>query len=232
LEEVMATQPENWEVVKSLFEAVLELDSGARAEFLRENCPDGEARAEVERLLSEHDQAEGFLSTPALGNFSLAAEAASPPQRLSAGEVLAGRFRIVRFIAGGGMGEVYEAEDQELRERVAVKIIRPEILAQPNAVTRFKREVHLARKVTHPNVCRIFDLIRHKPEGGTAQDEIIFISMELLEGETLGARLKARGRMSEEEALPLVQQMASALAAAHAAGIVHRELYRGFVFVF
>jgi hypothetical protein len=186
----MATSPEKWEAVKALFEAALELDSSARSAFLRNNCPDAEARAEVERLLSEHDQAEGFLSTPALGNFSLEAEAQSPPEKLSAGEVLAGRFRIVRFIAGGGMGEVYEAEDQELRERVAVKIIRPEILTQPNAVTRFKREVHLARKVTHPNVCRIFDLFRHKPDGRSAREEIVFVSMELLQGETLSARAK------------------------------------------
>jgi eukaryotic-like serine/threonine-protein kinase len=86
--------------------------------------------------------------------------------------VLAGRFRIVRFIAGGGMGEVYEAEDQELRERVAVKIIRQEILAQPNAVARFKREVYLARKITHPNVCRIFDLFRHKPDGAPRKKKL------------------------------------------------------------
>jgi serine/threonine protein kinase len=129
-------------------------------------------------------------------------------------------------VAGGGMGEVYEAEDQELRERVAVKTIRPEILAQPDAVARFKREVHLARKVTHPNVCRIFDLFRHRPNGGV-QDETVFISMELLQGETLGARLKAKGRMNVAEALPLVQQMASALAAAHGAGIVHRDFKPG-----
>jgi len=95
------------------------------------------------------------------------------------------------------MGEVYEAEDQELHERVAVKTIRPEILAQPNAVTRFKREVHLARKVTHRNVCRIFDLFRHRPDGGTVQEETVFISMELLRGKTLGTRLKEGGRMSE-----------------------------------
>jgi len=222
----MATRPGNWEVVKALFEAALEMDSSQRSEFLRNNCPDAETLAEVERLLNDYDQAVGFLLTPAPGNFSLA-EAGLPQQKLSAGEVLAGRFRIVRFIAGGGMGEVYEAEDQELRDRVAAKIIRPEVLSQPNAVARFKREVHLARKVTHPNVCRIFDLFRHKPDGGSAQTEMVFISMELLEGETLGTRLKAKGRMNVDEALPLVQQMASALAAAHAVGIVHRDFKPG-----
>jgi Tol biopolymer transport system component/tRNA A-37 threonylcarbamoyl transferase component Bud32 len=220
----MATSPQKWETLKALFDAALEMDFSARSAFLRGNCPDVEARAEVERLLNEHNQAGAFLSAPVLGNFLLEAE--TPTQRLSEGEVLAGRFRIVRFIAGGGMGEVYEAEDQELREQVAVKVIRPEILAQPNAVARFKREVHLARKVTHPNVCRIFDLFRHKPEGGSAQEETVFISMELLRGETLAARLKADGRMNVGQAL-LVRQMASALAAAHAVGIVHRDFKPG-----
>jgi serine/threonine protein kinase/tetratricopeptide (TPR) repeat protein len=125
------------------------------------------------------------------------------------------------------MGEVYEAEDQELGDQVAVKTIRPEILAQPNAIARFRREVHLARKVTHPNVCRIFDLFRHKPDSGSEREETVFISMELLHGTTLAAQLEENGRMSEAEALPLVQQMASALAAAHTAGILHRDFKPG-----
>ncbi len=223
----MMTPPEKWEAVKELFEAALEEDSEHRSPFLKERCPDASLRAEVERLLAEYDQAGGFLSTPALGDLALESEAEAPTQNFSEGRVLAGRFRVVRFIAGGGMGEVYEAEDQELRERVAVKTIRPEILAQPDAVARFKREVHLARKVTHPNVCRIFDLFRHRPNAGSVQEDTVFISMELLQGETLGARLKTKGRMNVNEALPLVQQMASALAAAHAADIVHRDFKPG-----
>jgi tetratricopeptide (TPR) repeat protein/TolB-like protein/tRNA A-37 threonylcarbamoyl transferase component Bud32 len=221
----MATPPEKWEAVKALFEAALDQDSARRSSFLEERCPDASVRAEVERLLAEHDQAGAFLSTPVLGNFPL--ETQPPTQGLAEGELLAGRFRIIRFIAGGGMGEVYEAEDQELREPVAVKTIRPEILAQPNALARFKREVHLARKVTHPNVCRIFDLFHHRPEGGSVQEETVFISMELLNGKTLEARLKEAGRMSAGEALPLLRQMASALAAAHAVGIVHRDFKPG-----
>jgi serine/threonine protein kinase len=223
----MTISPEKWETVKDLFDSALKLDSSERPAFLQENCPDAEARAEVERLLDEHDQAGAFLSNPVLSQFPSESEVPTPTQRLSQGEVLAGRFRIIRFIAGGGMGEVYEAEDEELRERVAVKTIRPEILVQPNALTRFKREVHLARKVTHRNVCRIFDLFRHKPDAGSVQEEIVFISMELLYGKTLGARLKESGPMSVGEASPLVGQMASALTAAHAVGIVHRDFKPG-----
>jgi len=218
----MATSPEKWEIVKALFHEALELESSLRSAFLRDNCADPAARAEVERLLAEHDQADEFLSMPNPGIFPIEGEA--PTHQLSPFQLLAGRFRIVHYIGGGGMGEVYEAEDEELRERVAIKTIRSEFLAQPNAVARFKREVHLARKVTHPNVCRIFDLFRHKSEDG---DETVFISMELLRGKTLCTRLEECGPMSMGEAVPLVRQMASALTAAHTVGIVHRDFKPG-----
>ena len=226
----MATQQDNWEAVKALFEAALEEDAANRSSFLKERCPDASVCAEVERLLAEHDQAPSSflpteLPTVSLGDFI--PEPAARNRQLSESQVLAGRFRIVRYIAGGGMGEVYEAEDQELRERVAVKTIRPDILVQPNAMARFKREVFLARKVTHPNVCRIFDLFRHKPDDGSVKEEIVFISMELLRGKTLAARMKDGARISMSEALPLVGQMASALAAAHDVGIVHRDFKPG-----
>jgi eukaryotic-like serine/threonine-protein kinase len=140
------------------------------------------------------------------------------------GQVLADRYRIVRFIAQGGMGEVYEAEDRELGERVALKTVRPEVAGQEGALERFKREVQLARKVTHPNVCRLFDLGVHRfggPDGETI--EVRYLTMELLEGETLAQRLKRVGRMSPAEALPIVRQVAAALGTAHDAGIVHRD---------
>jgi serine/threonine-protein kinase len=214
----MPSSPENWETLKALFEAAVELDSSARPAFLLQTCIDSETRAEVERLLSEHELAGTFLSRPIFGHFPLEREIG---QRFSTGDLLAGRFEIVRFIASGGMGEVYEAQDQELRELVAIKTIRPQILREPNAVTRFKREVHLARKVTHPNVCRIFDLFRHKPPG--TDEETVFVSMQLLEGSTLAQHLRQDGRMTAEEASPLLNQMASALGAAHEAGIVHGD---------
>ena len=104
----------------------------------------------------------------------------------SPNELIAGRYRIVRFIGQGGMGEVYEAEDLELRERVALKTVRPEIAQDEKAIERFKREIHLARKVTHPNVCRVFDLTYHP----TAEGVTLFLTMELLAGETLAERLR------------------------------------------
>lgn len=138
---------------------------------------------------------------------------------LSPGEMVAGRYRVVRFLARGGMGEVYEVEDLELRERVALKTVRSDVARDQVAVERFRREIQLARKVTHPNVCRIFDVAFH---GG-----LIFLTMELLEGESLAQRLRRAGRLSTEEALPIARQMTEALQAAHQAGVVHRDLKPG-----
>jgi eukaryotic-like serine/threonine-protein kinase len=133
------------------------------------------------------------------------------------GELLAGRFRIVRFVARGGMGEVYEAEDTELNERVALKTIRFEFAEEDRSAERFKRETHL-------NVCRTFDVFRHietHADGRTT--ETMFVSMELLAGETLRDRIRRGGKMTESEALPLVEQMAAGLDAAHRVGVVHRD---------
>jgi len=144
---------------------------------------------------------------------------ARPPARytpsLADGTVLAGRFRVVRFIARGGMGEVYEAEDLVLKDRVAVKTIRADVAGDGRTMERFIREVHLARSVTHPNVARTYDIF---PDG-----PVTFLTMELLSGETLAQRLARVGRMRPAEALPLVEQMAAALSAAHEAGVVHRD---------
>jgi tetratricopeptide (TPR) repeat protein len=138
------------------------------------------------------------------------------------GDLLAGRFRIVRFLAEGGMGQVYEAEDLELGGSVALKTIRMEISEDEHARERFRREITLARKVTHPNVCRVFDAYRHplQPGGGR---RVTFLAMELLSGETLADRLRRGGPMSPGEALPLVEQMARGLQAAHEAGVIHRD---------
>jgi tetratricopeptide (TPR) repeat protein/tRNA A-37 threonylcarbamoyl transferase component Bud32 len=138
----------------------------------------------------------------------------------AANDLVAGRYRIVRFLASGGMGDVFEAEDLDLKERLALKTIRPEIAERPGTLDRFKREIQLARKVTHPNVCRMFDLGYHVTP---SQQRISFLTMELLGGETLAHRLERGGRLTTREALPLAEQMAAALAAAHQARIIHRD---------
>src|SRR5436305_9493350 len=135
--------------------------------------------------------------------------AGAPGPTLLPGQVLAGRFRIVRGIAQGGMGEVWEAEDLEfVGERVAVKTIRPEIARDEWALARFRREIQLGKKVTHPNVCRVFDLFHHVAAAGGPEERITFLTfltMELLPGETLAARIARTGPMPTAAALPLVR---------------------------
>jgi len=163
--------------------------------------------------------------TSSLGALS----AESRPAAFASGEFVANRYRIVRFVARGGMGEVYEAEDIELRGRIALKAILPGAATEAGAIERFKREIHLARRVTHPNVCRIFDVGFH--EVGADRQPIVFLTMELLEGETLATRLKRTGRWAPAAALPIARQLAEALAAAHQAGVVHRDFKTENVFL-
>ena len=183
-----------------------------------------------------HPKADASPAAAALSGLQKAPEttatqAASPaagsgqfPSRIfSPNQLVASRYRVARFIGAGGMGEVYEAEDIELSERVALKTIRPDIAGDERAIDRFKREIHLARQVSHPNVCRIFDLGYHDVPGSPPQSRITFLTMELLGGETLAERLERSGRMSTAEALPIIRQMAAALDAAHRAGIIHRD---------
>jgi serine/threonine protein kinase/tetratricopeptide (TPR) repeat protein len=137
-------------------------------------------------------------------------------------ELVAERYRVIRVIGSGGMGEVYEVEDRSLGGAVvALKTIRPEAAVQPLVVERFKREIYLARKITHPNVCRIYDLGSHRPIDGSG--EMLFFTMELLSGQTLADRIVRSGRLEVEEALPILRQLASGLDAAHAQGIIHRD---------
>ncbi|HYG61581.1 MAG TPA: tetratricopeptide repeat protein [Thermoanaerobaculia bacterium] len=163
-----------------------------------------------------------------------AAEAAPSLRRASRdapgfvpGDLVADRYRVVRFIARGGMGEVYEADDLELRERVALKTVRAEVSRDDLVIERFKREIQLARKVTHPNVCRIFDVSHHREPREPDGAAIIFLTMELLTGETLAQRIRDRGPMTPDEALPAASQIAEALHAAHQAGVIHRDLKPG-----
>ena len=146
-------------------------------------------------------------------------------RQFTPGELVAERFRIVRFIAEGGMGQVYEAEDLVLGEAVALKFLSQHRAGNAQSMERFRREIQLARKVTHPNVCRTFDVFLHDP--GDGEPHLQFVTLELLRGETLEEYLRRRGQLQEKEALPLVRQMANALAAAHDAGIIHRDFKTG-----
>ena len=145
---------------------------------------------------------------------------------LRPGDRLAGRFEVVAPLGAGATGEVYEAEDAELSARVALKLLRPELAEDEALLSRFKREIHLARQVTHPNVCRLYDLVRAKPPRGRREgdaESLVMVSMERLAGESLAERLERGGPMAPDEALPILRQAAAGLDAAHRARVVHRD---------
>src|SRR5207247_854595 len=129
-------------------------------------------------------------------------------------------YHISRLLGVGGMGAVYQAWYQELAVAVAIKVIRPEVMADPVAAAeverRFKRELLLARQVTHKNVVRIHDL--------GEIDGIKYITMTYVEGEDLATKLKREGRLQVPRALKVARQVAAGLAAAHEVGVVHRDL--------
>jgi serine/threonine protein kinase/tetratricopeptide (TPR) repeat protein len=146
--------------------------------------------------------------------------ASESPRLFEPGQRIAGRFLVNRFIARGGMGEVYEAWDTELKERIALKTVRPELALNAEVLDRFRREVRQARAISHPNVCRVHELFCHEPAPGV---RIWFLSMEFLEGSTLSDYLRHHGPMEPAAALELVEQMVKGLAAAHSLGLVHRD---------
>jgi serine/threonine protein kinase/tetratricopeptide (TPR) repeat protein len=232
----MATQPE---FVEQLFEAALALKPAERRAFLDQACSHNpELRRTVEELLAEDANAGSLLEHPPFD--FLGAAGMRPPRasgatgpiddnepsrltggRLQPGQVLIDRFVIVRFIAKGGMGEVYEAEDRFLQGvHVAVKTILPQIADEPALRQRFEREVLLAREVSHPSLCPIYDIFRCEQPSGT----FLFLTMKLLPGETLAARLRGTASLSTTEGLAILKQMAAGLAAIHAAGIIHRDI--------
>ncbi len=132
------------------------------------------------------------------------------------GDVIAGRYRIIRQLGQGGMGTVYEAFDVELERAIALKSIRPDLAANPAALRRLKQETLLTRQIAHRNVVRIFDL-------GVA-DGLRFITMEFVDGTDLKSLLGTRGRFSPKDAIAVMKQVCEGLQAAHTEDVIHRDL--------
>jgi serine/threonine protein kinase len=134
--------------------------------------------------------------------------------------VLAQRYEIRRFLARGGMGEVYEAYDRQLHERVAIKTLPAAVCDSEDAIRALKAEVQLARRVTHANVCRIYDLGMHRLQTGTL---LYFLTMEFVEGQTLGQVIRERGALPSVDADRFARALLTGLGAAHSSGILHRD---------
>src|SRR5947207_1881163 len=151
-----------------------------------------------------------------------AATEAMPPtpspghERFLPGTVVGNRYRIVALAGRGGMGEVYRADDLKIGQPVALKFLSADLERDPDRLERLLGEVRIARQVSHPNVCRVYDVVEFEGHH--------FITMEYVDGEDLAALLQRIGRLPQEKALDLARQIGAGLAAAHVQGIVHRDL--------
>jgi len=220
----LSRSTERWEAIKELFLRAIENPPDKRAEFLGENhdiaAHDDADYQEVRLLVAGHDQAVGFFDR--LQN-SIGVSVRQEVE-FSAGDILSGRFRIVRFVASGGMGQVYEAEDLKLGGRLAIKVLRSDIAAWPGVIERFHSEIRLARAIITPNVCRVFDIAHHQRPSG---EPVTFFTMEFLEGETLAQKLRREGRLSIPAARTILAGVTDGLHCAHLGGILHCDLKPG-----
>jgi len=140
----------------------------------------------------------------------------APVTELTRGSTLAGRYEVIEDLGKGGMARVYKAFDKEIEEEVALKLLKPEIVADENTIKRFRNELKFARRIAHKNVCRMYDLNK---EGG-----IYFIIMEYVPGEDLKSSIKRMGPLSSGKAIFIAKQVCEGLAEAHRLGVVHRDL--------
>jgi len=140
----------------------------------------------------------------------------TPVHELSTGSTFAGRYQVIEELGKGGMGRVYKVFDTDIKEKIALKLLRPEIILGKETVERFSNELKLARKISHRNVCRMFDL--GKAESTT------FITMEFVAGEDLKKLIRKMGQISAGRAVSIARQVCEGLAEAHHLGVVHRDL--------
>jgi len=197
------------------------MDPAQRQAFVASACEkDPAALQEVWDLIGLAQTATGTASTQTAAFLDDQGDAAGS-HCFAPGQIVDNRFRILEFINQGGMGEVYAALELNLQQKVALKTIRPKIAAHPGIIERFKTEVKQSLRITHPNVCRVYQLASHQDGGDTP---VWFLTMELIEGTTLARCLADDGALPFDRALILIRQLVSGLACAHQAGIVHRDL--------
>jgi serine/threonine protein kinase/formylglycine-generating enzyme required for sulfatase activity/dienelactone hydrolase len=207
-----------WTQIQLLYHAAVELAPSARAAFLSQTCPDDpELRREVESLLAHVGQADPLLENPEWKRVRASEPsletATKGSRRVVAGSQV-GEFRIVEFLGAGGMGEVYRATDTRLHRDVAIKMLPPEFADRPDWFARFRREARALAALNHSHICALHDVGPN------------YLVMELLDGQTLAARIK-NGALPIGEALQIAIEIAGALREAHGKGIVHRDLKPG-----
>jgi tetratricopeptide (TPR) repeat protein len=223
-------EQQRWRQIEQLYHSARERDTDRRPAYLSEVCGgDEDLRREIESLLAQDASRDCVLDRPAAelvgdSTASLIAGADRSPDRLDPfvpGTLLGGRFRIIRSAGAGGMGLVYEALDEKLNQRVALKG------AKPGYGDHLPPEARLAREVSHFNVCKVHDLhVAPTPLG-----EMEFLSMEFIDGQTLSAQIDRDGPVPESEAREIARQICAGLAQAHRQGVIHGDLKPGNVLI-
>lgn len=239
---MMSADQERHARIKELFLAACEKVGRDRDAFLDEACGSDQAmRQEVESLLRYHRTTtilgEGWSSDleqsarEAAGSSGSGRASDSESEeaggawlrgdqsmswQFEAGTLVAGRYRIIGPLGRGGMGEIYKADDLNLNQTVALKFLPRHLTGNVRWLERFRAEVRLSRQVTHPNVCRVYDLVEDQ--------SVCFISMEYIDGEDLSVLLRRIGRLPADKAVELARQLCAGLAAAHDRGVLHRDL--------
>jgi len=205
-----------------LFREVADLGEAERTRVLEEMCGDDVGlRRALERLIKQQSDEtvapDGDPTLPPLGSDGAPV---TETDRLKTGDLFSERYRVIDLLGRGGMGEVYRAQDTVLNVPVAVKLL---VRSTPEAREQLLREVRLARDVTHPAVVRVFDV-------GEADGET-FITMEYVDGEDLKSLLARIGQLAPDKVLEIAHQLCGGLAAAHAQGVLHRDLKPGNIMI-
>jgi len=196
---------DSWRLAKNLITLALAQPAADRDDFLRERCPDPELRSEIESMLARYDEGPDFLDIDGSGDDVI---------DLIPGESI-GPYVVVERLGSGGMGQVFLATDTRLRRKVALKCLHAVTSVAGPAGAHLLREACAAGRINHPNVATVYDIVEVRDR--------VFLVMEYLEGVNLIARLK-RGPLPAGEVIQLGAQLAAGLAAAHAKGIIHRDV--------
>jgi eukaryotic-like serine/threonine-protein kinase len=207
---------DHWKQVDALLDAAMDLPAAEREQFvLRETARNPQLQQEVLSLIKAQSQAGKFMERSAM---RVAAQNLAHDANLTVHESLIGKtlgdYRIERQLGSGGMGEVYQAHDLNLNRKVALKILPRHLVADVERTDRFKREAFALSALNHPALITIYEV--------GESDGVNYIAMELVNGQTL--RSKMNGGMSLKESLAITSQVAEALAGAHQAGVLHRDI--------